>query len=98
MLTMISDGDDNRLKINSDGSVSTNLANGAVAVTPSDTVDLVTKPTKGVYIGGAGNLKADMSDGTTVTFNVLAVGVIHCLSVKRIYATGTTATNIVAVY
>lgn len=69
----------------------------AAAVTPSDTVDLTT-PTRGIYIGGAGNLKVDTLGGDTVTFNALAVGVIHWIQVKRVYSTGTTATAIVALY
>lgn len=99
-VTRIGDDDDNRLVIEPGGSanVRANLIVGAVAVTPSDTVDLATGATKGIYVGGAGNLKADMANGTTATFNALAVGVLHNLSVKRVYATGTTATVIVAVY
>ena len=69
----------------------------AAAVTPSDTTDL-TAPTRAIYIGGAGNLKIDTLGGDTVTLNALAVGVIHWVQVKRVYSTGTTATNIVALY
>jgi len=71
---------------------------GAVAVTPSDVADLATVPTKGLYLGGAGNVKVDMADGTTVTFTALSSGMIHPISCKRVYATGTTATSILAVY
>ena len=76
-----------------------------VAVTPSDTDDLV-NVSRGLYIGGAGNVKVDLfeqdaSGGTptrtTVTFTALAVGVIHPLRVSRVYSTLTTATGIVAV-
>jgi hypothetical protein len=73
-------------------------AMGAVAVTPSDTEDLAASPTKGIYIGGSGNLKVAMADSTVETFTALASGIIHPISVKRVYATGTTATNILAVY
>ena len=98
-VTQISDENDNRLIVNPDGAtnVRSNLMIGAVAVTPSNTEDLATT-TNGIYVGGAGNLKVDMSNGTTITFTALAVGVIHPLAVKRVYATGTTATVIVAVY
>jgi hypothetical protein len=71
---------------------------GAASVTPNDTEDLPGGATRGLYIGGAGNVKVDMFDGTTVTFNAMAVGVEHQISVKRVYANGTTATNIVALY
>ena len=71
---------------------------GAVAVTPSDTTDLATVPTKGIYVGASGDVKVDMADGTTVTFTSLADGMIHPISCKRVYATGTSATGILAVY
>jgi hypothetical protein len=68
----------------------------AVAVTPSDST--VFNQTRGLFVGGAGNVAVTMADGTTITFNGLAVGVVHLLSVKQVKATGTTATNIVALY
>jgi hypothetical protein len=68
----------------------------AVAVAPSNTVDLV-NATRGVYIGVAGDLTADLVGGSTnVLFKALAVGIVHPLRVSRIYATGTTATSILA--
>lgn len=71
-------------------------AQQAVSVTPND-ADLI-RPTRGVYVGATGTLKVTMSDGSDVTFNSIAAGVVHPLSVKRVFATGTTATGIVAVY
>lgn len=70
----------------------------ATAVTPSDTVVLVKGATKGIYIGGAGNLSVVLQSGATITFNELSAGVFHPISAIRIRSTGTTATNIVAVY
>lgn len=75
-----------------------NNALRVVAVTPSDAVALVDGVTKGLYVGGAGNISLLMADGTSATFNAIAIGVIHPLGVKRVNATGTTATNILAVY
>ncbi|WP_240421651.1 spike base protein, RCAP_Rcc01079 family [Paenibacillus periandrae] len=75
----------------------TQSARSALAVTPSNTVDLAEGATKYVYVGADGDLKVDMADGTTVTFTALPAGVFHPLAVKRIHATGTTATGIVAV-
>lgn len=69
---------------------------GAVAVTKSDSTVLT--PTRGLYIGGAGNVALTMADGTDITFTALAVGVIHPISCTKVKSTGTTATNIVAVY
>lgn len=69
-----------------------------VAVVPSNTVDLPDGPTKGIYIGGAGNLVADSAEGqTSVSFVGLTPGVIHPIRVKRV-RTATTATNILAIY
>lgn len=68
----------------------------ATAITPSDSTIL--KQSRGLYIGGAGNVAVTMADGTTVNFNALSVGVVHPLSVTQVKATGTTATNIIALY
>ncbi len=72
----------------------------AIAVTPSDANNLVNS-VRGLYLGVAGNVVAIMSDdaaNTSVTFTGLAAGVFHPLKVKRVLATGTTATGIVAVW
>lgn len=67
----------------------------AVAITPHDTNELATV-TRGLYIGGAGNVAAVLADGgDAVTLTALAVGVIHRLRVRQVLATGTTATGIV---
>lgn len=71
-------------------------ATDAFAITPNDSTDL-TVPTRGIYVGTAGHLKVDMLDGTTVTFNNLAAGTIHAIAVKRVYATGTGASNIIGI-
>ena len=73
---------------------------GAAAVTPSNTVDLPTIA-KGFIIGsvaGGTALKADMQGGETVTFLILQTGVVYPFIVKRIYATGTTVSEITALY
>ena len=74
----------------------------ALAVTPSDTLNIVHPSgqtfTKGLYIGAPGNLSVVMAGGGTTVFTAIAGGVIHPLSVQRVNATGTTATGIVALY
>lgn len=77
----------------------------ALTVTPNDSVDLVppsgpARPTRGLIIGGAGNLKVTMADGSVVTIAVPAavIGFIQNLAVTRIWATGSTATAITALY
>ncbi len=80
-----------------DGSVT-----GSITVTASDTADLVfpsgTNRTRGVLVGVSGNLNVIMADGTTALLKAVTAGVVHPLSVKRIKATSTTATDIVALY
>ena len=73
-------------------------ASHAVAITPNNSTDL-TEATRGVYVGASGNLKVDMLGGeTAIIFVGLAAGLIHPLRVTRVYATGTTATDIIGVF
>jgi hypothetical protein len=72
-------------------------ATDAVAVTNSDTVDLTT-PTRWIMVTVAGNVKVTMLSGNTVTFTGLVVGTHYPFSVKRVWAPGTTATGIIALY
>lgn len=65
-----------------------------VAITPSDTVALG-RPSKAVYVGGAGNIRAIMG-GAETNFIAVPVGTVLPISATRINATGTTATNLVA--
>lgn len=68
------------------------------AVTPSNTEDLPDGVAAAVYVGVSGDLKVDTQKGETVTLTALAAGVFHPIPVRRIYATGTSATDIVAGY
>ena len=74
--------------------VMTSPITGAEAVTPSDTVDLSETSTS-LYVGTAGTLKVSFEDGTTVIYAAIAAG-RHPLRVKRVWATGTSASNITA--
>jgi hypothetical protein len=69
----------------------------ASAITPNDSTNLTTV-TRGIYVGVSGDVKVDMADNSTVIFVGLSSGGIHPIAVKKVYATGTTATNIVGVY
>jgi len=75
---------------------STDIASayGGVAVTPSDTT--VVPATRGLVIGVAGNVAVRFANGDILTVAVQA-GVAP-LQVNRVYATGTTATGIGALY
>ncbi len=68
----------------------------AVNVVPSDGIDLSTEFTRGLYIGGTGALRVLMRDGNDVTFSKIAAGSFVPLVVSRVFSTGTTATNIIA--
>jgi hypothetical protein len=69
----------------------------AASVTASDSADLA-KPTRAIYIGGAGSVKVDTEGGNAVTFQGIASGSLLPIRATRVYSTGTTATNIVALY
>lgn len=72
-------------------------ASVAVVVTPSDSTVLALA-TRTLYIGVSGDVKVDMaSSGTAIVFKAVPVGFLY-VSVVKVYSTGTTATNIVALY
>jgi len=66
-------------------------------VTPSDGSDLPDGPCRALLIGGAGTLVVTDLTDTDVTL-VCGAGQIIPAWVKRVKATGTDATNIVAMY
>lgn len=68
-------------------------AQNAVEITTADS-DL-TNSARALYVGGSGNIKVTTVDGDVVTFIGCVVGTILPVSVKRVWATSTTATNIV---
>jgi hypothetical protein len=67
-------------------------ADTAQAVTTSDTDPNVFAR---LYIGGAGNVKVTTENGDAVTFTAVPVGTVLPIRVSLVWATGTTATNIV---
>lgn len=78
-------------------------AGRAAAVTPSDTVN-IPSVTGGVnngcvlYVGGAGTLKVTTIGGDEVTFTGLIAGSFIPVHVVKVWSTGTSATNIVALW
>lgn len=70
-------------------------AHGAVSVTPNDSTVLVT--TRSLFVGVSGNLAVQMADGQTITFANVPVGIFP-IQVDKVLSTGTTATNIIALY
>lgn len=71
-------------------------ADNFAAVTPHDTNEL-SFVTRGLMVGAAGNVKVDGGrGGVAVVLPALQPGVVYPFRVKKIYATDTTATGIVA--
>lgn len=78
----------------------------AIAVTLSDSVDIdfntLSGATRGLFIGSGGDVSVEMSgnglpDATVVFVSVLS-GSLLPISVTRVNATNTTASNIVAIW
>lgn len=72
-------------------------ADNAAAVTPHDTNELPNY-SRGLYIGGAGNLVIVTVGGDTVTFSNVPAGTVLPVRAKIVKSTSTTATSIVALY
>lgn len=69
---------------------------GALAVTTSDTVPL-TYPSI-IYVGVGGNVRVLTAQGDDVIFTGVQAGGIVPVQVLKVFATSTTATNMVAIY
>lgn len=70
------------------------IQNGA-AVTPDNGVDL-TDNARALYIGGTGAVKVTTVGGDDLTFTAVQAGSLLPVAVRRVWATGTTATTILA--
>ena len=69
----------------------------ATVVSPNDSLDL-TYDTRGLYIGGDGDLKVTTAGGDVLTFYNATAGSIIPVRVIRVWSTGTSATNIIALW
>jgi hypothetical protein len=77
----------------------------ALPVVPSDTEDIYfvgSEPEKVIpavlYVGVGGNLKVRTAGGDDVVFNNIQNGAFIPVNVLRVFATGTNASNIVALW
>ena len=78
----------------------------AAVVTPSDTVNIPSVSTQGgsgnngciLYVGSFGDVKVRTVGGDDVTFSNVLGGTFMPVQVLRVYSTGTTAANIVALW
>ena len=81
-------------------------ASKAVAVVPSDTVNIpnpsspdgIANNGNVLYVGAAGNLRVMTVAGDDVTFSNVQVGTFLPIQVVRVFATGTTADDIIALW
>lgn len=84
--------------VNKSGDAQNFQASNAAAITPADGADLP-DTAYGIYVGGAGNITVDMIGiGANITFLAVPVGTVLPIIATRVYSTGTTATNLVALY
>lgn len=82
---------------------SSDPAFGACAVSKSDTVNIVdaagdTRRTRGLYVGGSGNVRVKMADGADVIFYSVPAGTVLPIQIDRVYSTNTTATLMTALF
>lgn len=68
-----------------------------VAVTPNDSTDL-TIVCRALHIGTGGDVVVITKGGTTLTLKNIASGVLYPVRAARVKSTGTTATDIVALW
>lgn len=73
-------------------------AKAAVAITPNDSTNLPRVPCRSIYVGAGGDVKVDMVGGGTVTFTSVLAGTILPIQAVRVYATGSTASAMLALY
>lgn len=71
-------------------------AHGAASVTLSDSA--IIPNTRSLYIGVGGDVKVTLADGQSVVFKNANAGAILPVQVTSVWTTGTTATDIVALY
>jgi len=69
---------------------------GATTFTNSDTEYLPTPSV--IYVGGTGNVKVTTAQGDDTTFLGLQPGQVIPVQVIRVWATGTTAINLLRIY
>jgi hypothetical protein len=80
----------------------------AEAVTPNDSANISiggltlgddsTQNGVSLFVGGAGNVRVTMLGGQIVTYNNVSAGSFMPIQVIKVWATGTTATNILELY
>ena len=72
-------------------------AAGGEAVTPHASTNLA-QVSRGIYVGGAGNVAAVMANGAVLVFSAVPAGTLLPIRCVRINAVNTTATLMLALY
>jgi len=65
------------------------------AIAPSD-LQFLEEQTRGIWVGGSGNITLMLTSGRIVVLIGAVAGSLIPVKVKKVYSTGTTATNLVA--
>ena len=73
-----------------------NTAIDAAAINPSDATELPV-PCRAIYVGASGDLKIKTLGGNEVCFPGVPAG-IFTIGARQVFLTGTTATNLIALY
>jgi hypothetical protein len=68
----------------------------AASITPSDSTNLATPSI--VFVGGTGNVTVRTAQGSDVLFFAVPGGAVLPVQVIRVFATGTTASNLVRIF
>lgn len=71
-------------------------AAGLVAITPNDDGDIDAR-IRGLNVAASGTVRVTAIDGTIGTVYVIA-GIVFPIRVRRVWATGTSATGIIGLY
>lgn len=66
------------------------------SITPSDSSSI--EPTRGLYLGTAGDVRIQDLAGNDVVISSLQAGVVHPVQCQQVFATNTTASDILGVY
>ncbi|MEM7777766.1 MAG: hypothetical protein AAF732_19420 [Pseudomonadota bacterium] len=64
------------------------------AIVPDDIAEL-THFTRVLYVGNEGNIRVKLTSGDEVTLRSVQAGAMYPVRVRQVFATGTTASNIV---
>ena len=73
------------------------LAAGAADITPADGTTL-SQTTRAIYVGQGGNLRVRMVSGDVVTLTATVTGAVYPVRASEVFATGTTAAALIALY